>query len=215
MINELFLSLKSFFVSYGALGVFLGSLLEEIIAPIPSAIVVMGSSFLIMGTDPLNISSFIKLFLNVSIPASLGLTIGSLLLYGLGYYLGKPFIVKWGKYLGLSWADVEKTQKKFAESKSDDIILFTLRAIPLVPSVAISTFCGFIRFNLKDYIIITFLGSLVRASALGFIGWQFGIAYKQLAEQISNLEQIVVMGIIILVIGYLIYIKYLKNKKSF
>ncbi|HSO25346.1 MAG TPA: VTT domain-containing protein [Methanobacteriaceae archaeon] len=214
MINELILSLQSFFVSYGALGVFVGSLLEEIIAPIPSAIVVMGSSFFIMGTDPLNLASFIKLFLNVSIPASLGLTIGSLFLYAIGYYLGKPFIVKWGKYLGLSWEDVEKTQKKFAESKSDDIILFILRAIPLIPSVAISTFCGFIRFNLKEYIIITFLGSLVRATALGFIGWQFGIAYKQLAEQIANLEQIVIIGIILLVIGYLIYIKYRNSKKS-
>jgi hypothetical protein len=68
-------------LSHGALGIFLMSLLEEIVAPIPSVIVVMWSSFFIMGTDPLNLASFIKLFLNVSVPASLGLTIGSLFFY--------------------------------------------------------------------------------------------------------------------------------------
>lgn len=157
MLNEIIVSLYNFFLDYGSLGVFLGSLLEEIIAPIPSTIVIIGSSFFIMGADPLNLEGFIKLLLYVSIPASLGLTLGSLFLYIIGYYLGKPFILKWGKYLGLSWEAVEKTNKKFAESKSDDMLLFSLRALPIVPSVVISTLCGFIRFNLKDYIIITFL----------------------------------------------------------
>ena len=211
MLNEIIVSLYNFFLDYGSLGVFLGSLLEEIIAPIPSTIVIIGSSFFIMGADPLNLEGFIKLLLYVSIPASLGLTLGSLFLYIIGYYLGKPFILKWGKYLGLSWEAVEKTNKKFAESKSDDILLFSLRALPIVPSVVISTLCGFIRFNLKDYIIITFLGSLIRASALGFVGWQFIVAYKDLAQQISHLEEIVILGIIITIVGFFIYKKYYKN----
>jgi membrane protein DedA with SNARE-associated domain len=211
MLNEIIVSLYNFFLDYGSLGVFLGSLLEEIIAPIPSTIVIIGSSFFIMGADPLNLEGFIKLILYVSIPASLGLTLGSLFLYIIGYYLGKPFILKWGKYLGLSWEAVEKTNKKFAESKSDDILLFSLRALPIFPSVAISTLCGFIRFNLKDYIIITFLGSLIRASALGFVGWQFRVAYKDLAQQISRLEEIVILGIIITIVGFFIYRKYYKN----
>lgn len=211
MLNEIIVSLYNFFLDYGSLGVFLGSLLEEIIAPIPSTIVIIGSSFFIMGADPLNLEGFIKLLLYVSIPASLGLTLGSLFLYIIGYYLGKPFILKWGKYLGLSWEAVEKTNKKFAESKSDDMLLFSLRALPIVPSVVISTLCGFIRFNLKDYIIITFLGSLIRASALGFVGWQFMVAYKDLAQQISRLEEIVILGIIITIVGFFIYKKYYKN----
>lgn len=132
-------------------------------------------------------------------------------MYIIGYYLGKPFILKWGKYLGLSWEAVEKTNKKFAESKSDDMLLFSLRALPIVPSVVISTLCGFIRFNLKDYIIITFLGSLIRASALGFVGWRFRVAYKDLAQQISRLEEIVILGIIITIVGFFIYRKYYKN----
>jgi membrane protein YqaA with SNARE-associated domain len=78
MLNEIIVSLYNFFLDYGSLGVFLGSFLEEIIAPIPSTIVIIGSSFFIMGADPLNLEGFIKLLLYVSIPASLGLTLGSL-----------------------------------------------------------------------------------------------------------------------------------------
>ena len=211
MISELILSLQNFFLNYGALGVFLGSFLEEIIAPIPSTLVILGSSFFIMQSAPITVASVTKLFIYISITASLGLTLGSLFLYAIGYYLGKPFIDNWGKYLGLRWKDVEKTQKKFEETRSDDIILFTLRAIPVIPSIAISTFCGIIRFKLRDYIIITFLGSIIRATILGFVGWQFGTFYESIARQIALYENFVITGIILAVIGYIIYKKYWKN----
>ncbi len=195
-------------MDYGSLGVFLGSLIEEIIAPIPSTLVILGSSFFIMQGVPIGLESVFSLILYVSIPAALGLTMGSLFLYAIGYFIGKPFISRWGKYLGFSWDDLEKTQEKFAESKNDDIALFSLRAIPVVPSIAISTFCGIIRYKIKNYIVITFLGSIVRASILGFLGWQFGRFYESIADKIAIYEDIVIIGLIIAIIAYIIYKKF-------
>nr|WP_282730378.1 VTT domain-containing protein [Methanobacterium alcaliphilum] len=212
--NELMLSLQNFFTIYGSLGVFLGSFIEEIIAPIPSTLIIMGSSFFMMHGAPVNAITVLQLFFYVCIPASLGLTLGSLFLYGIGYSIGKPFINRWGHYLGFSWDDVEKTQKKFEESKSDDMVLLTLRAIPIIPSIAISTFCGIVRYKIKNYILITFLGSLVRAFILGFIGWQFGRFYEQIADQIAVYENLVIIGLVILVIGYVLRVKYWKKDGS-
>ncbi len=62
----------------GPLGVFIGTFLEEIIAPIPSALVIMGSSFLLMQNAPISIVSFQNLFLNIVLPATMGLTLGFL-----------------------------------------------------------------------------------------------------------------------------------------
>lgn len=199
--------LQSFFIEYGAIGVFLGSIIEEIIAPIPSTIIILGSSFFILEGQIIGLTSITILFLNVALPAALGMTIGSLFIYGICYYIGKPFIAKWGKYLAINWEDIEKTDEKFQEQTKDEIILYGVRAIPAIPSVAISAFCGVIRYDLKKYIIITFLGGLTRATILGFLGWQFGNVYKNIANQISFLEEIVVIAIFVSIIGYILYKK--------
>jgi len=208
------LQLQNFFMDYGSLGVFLGSLIEEIIAPIPSTLIILGSSFFMMHGSPITIESMVSLILYVAIPAAAGMTLGSLFLYAIGYYIGKPFICRWGKYMGFSWENVEETRTKFAESKNDDIALFSLRAIPVVPSVAISMFCGIIRYDLKNYVIITFLGSIMRAAILGFLGWQFGRFYLQIADQLAIYEDIIILGFIILVAGFILYKKFGTSKKE-
>ncbi len=209
MLENLTHLLQNFFVEYGAIGVFIGSIIEEIIAPIPSTLIILGSSFFILEGQAITTNSIANLIFNVSLPAALGMTIGSLFVYGLCYYIGKPFINRWGKYLAIKWEDIQKTEQKFEEQTKDEILLYGLRAIPVVPSVAISAFCGVIRYDLKKYIIITFLGGLTRATILGFLGWQFGNFYQEIASQISFLEEIVV---IIIVFSLIVYILYNKKK---
>ena len=198
-------------MAYGPLGVFLGSIVEEIIAPIPSTLVIMGTSFIMFKGAAISPESFFKLFINIVLPASLGVTIGSLFIYAITYFAGKPFLERWGKYLGVSWGDIEKAEERFEKSRSDEILLFLVRAFPVIPSVAISAFCGFIRFDLKKYIIITFLGTLVRAFILGFIGWQFGSMYQTVADEISYLEEISLVMVIIAVAAYALYKKKFKK----
>ena len=207
MFAEVILYLENILIVYGPLGVFIASIIEEIIAPIPSTLVIMGTSFIVLKGVSISPDAFLKLFINIVLPASLGVTIGSLIIYTIVYFAGKPFLERWGKYLGVSWEDIEKAEKKFENSRSDEILLFIVRAVPIIPSIAISAFSGFIRFDLKKYIIITFLGTLVRAFILGFIGWQFGSLYQTAANEISNIEEISLTLIIIALITYFIYKK--------
>jgi membrane protein DedA with SNARE-associated domain len=195
---------------YGPLGIFLASLIEEIIAPIPSTLVIMGTSFLILKNNPISFSSVTTLFTNIVFPASLGVTLGSLFVYAIGYFAGKPFLKRWGKYLGFTWDDLEKTEKKFDGNRSNEILLFLVRAVPIIPSVAISVFCGFVRFDIKNYIIITFLGTIVRSFILGLIGWQFGSMYQTAANEISYLEEV---SLLVIVIVFAIYLIYKRKKK--
>jgi membrane protein DedA with SNARE-associated domain len=213
MLETIITQLQAFFIDYGAIGVFLGSIIEEIIAPIPSTIIIIGSSFFILEGQSIGIESIMTLIFNVSIPAGVGMTIGSLFIYGLCYYIGKPFITKWGKYFTIRWEDIEKTDEKFKEQTRDELILYAVRAIPIIPSVAISAFCGVIRYDIKKYIIITLLGGLTRATILGFLGWQFGNFYQEISDQISFLEEIAVIAIVIIIIGYIIFNKR-KSKKD-
>ncbi len=211
MFEEIILYLESVLLAYGPLGVFLGSIIEEIIAPIPSTLVIMGTSFIILQGAAISPETIFSLFINVVLPASVGVTIGSLLIYTLAYYLGKELIDRLGKYLGVSWENIEKAQSKFEESRSDEVILFTVRALPVVPSIAINIFCGFVRYDLKKFVIITFLGTLVRAFILGFLGWQFGSLYQTISTEISYFEEISVVVIVLSIIIYFLYEKYKKR----
>lgn len=214
MFEGIILYLESILLVYGPLGVFIASIIEEIIAPIPSTLVIMGTSFIVLKGAVIAPDTVFSLFVNVVIPASLGVTLGSLLIYTLAYYVGKELIDRWGKYLGVSWENIEKTQKKFQETNHDEIVLFIVRALPVIPSVAINVFCGFIRYDLKKFLIITFLGTLVRAFILGFLGWQFGSLYEVIATEISYLEEISVAVIIIALVIYFLREKYRKGKEE-
>lgn len=211
MFSEIVIFLEEFIIAYGPLGIFFASILEEVIAPIPSTAVIMGSSFFIMGNSQISFQAFEKLFLYIAIPAASGVTIGSLFIYGIVYEVGKPFVDRWGKYLGLSWEEIEKTEERYSEKNLIELSLFIARALPIIPSVVISAFCGFIKFDIKKYLFVTFFGTLVRAFILGFIAWQFGSLYNQIESQIAISEEIVIIGLVIAVICFIIYKKY-KNR---
>lgn len=198
MIETSLLFIQNHILPLGAFGVFLGSFLEEVIAPIPSAVIQLASGFIFV-QGPISLSNFFRLFLFVIVPASVGVTFGSIFVYGLAFYFGKATLIKWGKWFGLVWNDVVKIQNKFENSVFDGWALIISRAIPIIPSVAISAFSGLIRINLKKYLIYTFFGTLVRAGVLGFVGWQVGNVYIRYAKIINSFENII-LGVIILIV---------------
>ena len=95
----------------GPSSIFLGGIVEEIIIPIPSPIIAMaGGAFLIKSRNFWQ--AIIEIFTKVSLPFSIGATIGSSLAYLIAFFGGKYLIDKLQKYLGFSWKTVEKTRKK-------------------------------------------------------------------------------------------------------
>ncbi len=200
-------------MNYGALGVLFGSILEQIIAPIPSSIVVLGSSFFIMKGNPLSFDAIGRLYFNVIFPAALGITLGSLVYYYLSYRIGTPFIERSGKYLGVSVEDVQKVEKRVEESRYDNLFLFAARCIPIIPSIAINLFCGLIKYPLKKYLVITFFGAMIQATILGIVGWQLGNAYLVYVNNINILTDIITV-IIILVILYYVFKKRREKKMN-
>jgi membrane protein DedA with SNARE-associated domain len=144
------------------------------------------------------------LLTRIVIPASLGTTIGSLFFYYIAYKLEKPFIERIGKYLGISMEDVADVEKKFKESRFEDLSIFLARCVPIIPSIAINIFCGLIRYELKKYLLTTFFGSLVQIFAWGILAWLFGNIYLVLEGQLAMLGNIVTIIIIVLVLYYII-----------
>ncbi|MBF4474734.1 DedA family protein [Methanobacterium formicicum] len=204
MLTSILTGLEGFIVSYGPWAVFGGSILEQIVTPIPSSVVVLGASFFLMKGVAMSAGSLQTMFFNISIPAALGVTLGSLLYYGISYKIGIPFVERAGKYLGVSVEDLEGVEKRVKESRYENLFLFTARCVPVIPSIAISLFCGLIRYNPRNYVLITFFGAMVQASILGIIGWQFGNFYLTLSEGLSFIDNIILVVLVLVVVIFVL-----------
>lgn len=179
----------------GSAGVFIAAIIEEVIAPIPSVFVLTSAGFFLIENHAWTFATFQKILFIIAIPGAAGITLGSLLVYGIGYGAGKPLLERWGSYFGISWNEVEKMERRFEKGYSDEMTLFLVRAIPIIPSVVISTFCGLIRLPIKEYLLFSFLGTIVRAFILGVIGWQVGGVYSRFAAAVSSIENAIFVAV--------------------
>jgi len=193
----------------GAWGVMLGVLVESVIAPIPSPVIIMAAGFIMLPASANFAQIIIPLLLTITLPGAFATTVGSYIGYGVGYFGGKPLIQKMEWLLGVSWDDLNNGIKYFQKGLKDELIVFTARAVPIIPLSVFSAVAGVTRINVKTFTIFTFLGALVRVFILGIAGWLLGAAYGELATQINALENI---GLI-LIIGLVILIFFLVYKR--
>ncbi len=209
MFTSLIAYLQHTVIPLGPLGVFGAGFIEEVVAPIPSSLVLLMSGFFFLSGE-WSLALVSDLFIRVVLPGSLGITLGSLFVYGFVYFFGKAFIDRWGKYIGLSWESVLKVQEKLARGAGDEVTLFVLRIIPVVPSVAINALSGLIQMPLLRYITITFFGTVIRATVLGIIGWRAGAFYTYYAEVIGVIENALFIASAIAVVMFFIINKSVK-----
>lgn len=214
MIDGFIVYIQSIVVEYGALGVFIATLIEQIIAPIPSPLVSMMAGFFLLPVQGLFLDVLWQSMLIIALPIALGMTLGSLIIYFLGFWGGKPVIEKSRRWLGLNWKEIEKTKKKLDNSWSDEFALFVLWLLPVVPSAVIAVLCGIIRYPIFKYIFIAVCGLFFRAIIISLIGWQAGELYYLSVKQIAAIENYLLIGFIFLIlagVGFLFYKKRLTS----
>jgi len=211
MIGNIVAWIQGIMLALGAPGVLFLAFLQEIVPPIPSTLVVVTAGFMFLGDIPVSVANIPELFWAVGLPVAIGLSVGSMIVYGIVYWGGRPIIEKYGFYMGVSWEDVEGLQRYMRGSVMDDVLLFTARALPVVPSIAINVFCGTVRWRPLPFFLHTFLGTIIRAMWAGFIGWEFGNVYQHYATVIENTQNGIFLGLLIAA-GIFLYIR--KRKKD-
>jgi len=212
MINDFLLYIQSIVLEFGIWGVFIVAIIEQIIAPIPSPLIPIMTGFFLLPANDFLLDVLLKSIYLIALPYAFGAIIGSLFIYFLGYFGGKPIIEKSKKWLGFSWENLEKIKKELNKNQRDEFTLFILWFLPVIPSAAISIFCGIVRYSLFKYILLGVSGLFFRAIIISLIGWQAGALYYVAAEQISLIENYILIGFILLILIGIIFLFY-KNKK--
>lgn len=143
-------------------GAFFLMMLESMIAPVPSEAVMPFVGFLVAdGRWHLGLAIF---------ATSLGSLCGSLLSYWMGYYGGKPLVLKVGKYLLLNPRDLEWTERYF-NRKQGLITVFIARFIPVVRHL-ISIPAGMGRMPLLPFTLVSTVGATLWNGFLLYCGMQ-------------------------------------------
>ncbi len=212
---EKFISITYDIISTGGpVGVFVAAILEEIVFFIPSALIPMGAGFFLLPSELVFWDVASRAIFVVALPVAFGLTIGSLIPYCLCYFGGRPAIERWGSWIGLSWARLEKIQQSFSRGYRDELLIFGLRLLPIIPSVLLSSLCGLVRYPIWRFLIITFCGAALRGWLLGLLGWYAGSTYEQYAHSFDRFENLIVYFLAFIGSSLLAWMIFKKTKKS-
>ncbi|HYH92020.1 MAG TPA: DedA family protein [Candidatus Saccharimonadales bacterium] len=195
----------------GYLGVALWVAIESVIIPIPSELVLPFAGFLVgegAAVEPLTGQAW-SYWLTV-LAGTLGATAGALVAYGIGAWGGRPLIERWGRYLGITPADLDKADAFF--EKHGQAAAFFGRMVPVIRSL-VSFAAGISRMPLGRFTLFTFLGSLPWTALLVFAGVQLGANWETVGSVLKRFEYAVLAVLAVIVIGW-IWFRIVKPRRA-
>ena len=193
--------------AYGPWSVFVGVIIESVIVPIPSPLIIMGAGFLLISAELSFLQAFAPIMVQIVLPGSIASTLGAYIGYGIGYIGGKPLVERLQNFLGFSWSDVEAMEHRFREGQVNTSLFF-LRALPIFPLSVISAAAGLLRLPIKQFTLWTFYGSIPRCLFLGYLGWGLGEPYQAMAKGIDKVETVISLLLLGLIFALILWLRW-------
>jgi len=179
--------------SFGYTGVVALMALESSFFPFPSEIVVPPAAA--------NAGSVVSLVLVIAAGIA-GSLIGALFNYWLAIRLGRPFMLKYGRYVLISERTFHRGEAFFL--KHGEIGTFVGRLTPGIRQV-ISFPAGLARMPIRRFLAFTALGSGIWVTVLALVGYAIGaeVTEDTVKEQMKQIGIYLVAGVVLLVIAYI------------
>ncbi len=207
MVSEITQWIMELMRAHGQLSVFIGVMIEQIIVPIPSPLIIMGAGAILIPSGLSIPQAFVQILWTIVLPGTIASTLGSYIGYLISYYGGKALVIRFQRFLRVDWAEIEALERRF-RGKKEAWSIFLARAIPVFPISLVSIFAGLLRIPLRPFTIYTFWGSIFRCFFLGFFGWWMGTTYVKAATHLDSAETIVSMLMLIGMGAVFLYLYY-------
>jgi membrane protein DedA with SNARE-associated domain len=185
--------------SLGYLGIFIMTLLESTLLPIPSEITMVPAGYLI-STGEMN-------FWLVLLNAVLGTLGGALINYYIALFFGRQLVVKFGKYVFFPESKLQKVEEFF--TNHGEISTFTGRLTPGIRHL-ISFIAGLSRMNIGKFCLFTTLGGSLWMLILIALGYFIGENRDLIKKYTTTVTIVTVIFAILTAILY----SYLINRNN-
>jgi len=176
--------------------------LESMIAPVPSEAVMPFVGFLVADGKW-------GLF-EAILATTIGSFLGSYVSYLMGYYGGRPFVLKVGKYFLLDVHDLEMTER-FFQRKGSSWTLFASRFIPVVRHL-VSIPAGIGKMRFWPFAIATVTGATLWNSFLLFCGFKLRENWEMVQTYRHQFDALII-GMLVASIAWYVWYK-LKRRRA-
>ena len=177
-------------------GVFVLMLVEGILTPIPSELIVPFAGYLAAEGE-------MNLLVVIAVGTA-GAAIGNSVAYYIGYRLGRPLIQRYGRYVWLDEGDIMLAERWFA--RFGDVGVLLGHAVPGVRSI-ISFPAGIGRMRFRNFVVFSTMGALIWTTVLASVGYVLMDEWRRIADTTANIDLYVVVATLAVIVGYLYWNK--------
>ncbi|CUU74629.1 DedA family protein [Campylobacter hyointestinalis] len=195
MLESIINFLVDLVADWGYIGIFLLMALESSFFPFPSEVVMIPAGYLVFKGD-------MNMFLAFLSGAS-GSLFGALFNYYLCYFFGRPFIEKYGKFVGITEEKMRKFETFF--EKYGEISTFNCRLLPGIRQY-ISLPAGLAKMNIFRFSLLTTLGAGIWVAILMAIGYILG-DQEELIKEYLHIITITLIFVVFFITAVYLYIK--------
>jgi len=182
--------------SIGYPGIVFLMFIESTFIPLPSELVIPPAGYLI--------SQQKMSWTGVIVSGTVGSLMGALFNYAIAIYLGRPFILKYGKYFGISQGHFIKGETFFL--KHGNISTFIGRLILGIRHY-ISFPAGLCKMNLMKFSFYTAFGAGIWVVVLAYIGYFVGNNKERIVEVSKQWSIYIIIACAVLLAVYIFWHK--------
>src|SRR5579871_4022480 len=176
--------LRNAVVQYGYWGVAVGLLLENAGVPVPGETILLLASFLAYSEHNLQLRWII-------VVGTIAATLGDNLGFALGFYGGRPLLVRYQSFFRIKNETVERGESLFARFGA--VTIFFARFVFGMRIIA-GPMAGVLRMPWRKFLVYNFLGAALWVSVISTAGYLFGRHWNRLENAIGKFDLAAAIG---------------------
>jgi membrane protein DedA with SNARE-associated domain len=186
----------------GYFGIVAAMFLESSFFPFPSEVIMPPAGYL---ASQGKMDLWIVILMGI-----IGSILGALFNYWLSLRLGRPLILRFGKYIGLTSGRYYRAEQAYRNH--GEVTTFVGRLIPGLRQY-ISLPAGLARMSIARFVLFTGLGAAIWASILSLVGYIIGDNQELVTANLRQITIYMAGGVALIIICYVIWHLRRRNKR--
>lgn len=180
-------------LGYG--GVFVVMLLGNIGVPV-------GTELVMPAAGALAASRHMMSWQGAALAGTVGEILGGGVLYGIGYAGGRPFVMRYGKFLKLDESKLDAFHGFF--ERHGNVVVFVCRFIPFIRGISALP-AGVSRMQKRFFFTYTALGSAIFCFGLAYLGSLVGGHFDAISPQIHKGSTVLIAVVLFAVAAFVVF----------